>query len=76
MDLPNDLAAKTLLLEKTWDLERQFGEQHFVIWASKRQSGQVIAPCANAAALNIRDSYSNDFQLFIHRPISRICFMH
>jgi hypothetical protein len=74
MDLPNDLAAKTLLLEKTWDLERQFGEEYFVIWAGKRQTSQVIAPCANAAALNIRDSYRNDSQLFIHRPISRICF--
>ena len=35
MDLPNDLAAKTLLLEKTWDLERQFGEKYFVIWTGK-----------------------------------------
>jgi hypothetical protein len=39
MDLPNDLAAKALLLEKTWDLERQFGEEHFVIWTGKRQTG-------------------------------------
>jgi hypothetical protein len=38
MDLPNDLAVKTLLLEKTCDLERQFGEKYLVIWASKRQA--------------------------------------
>ncbi len=36
MDLPNDLAVKTLLLEKTCDLERQFGEKYLVIWTSKR----------------------------------------
>ena len=59
MDLPNDLAVKTLLLEKSCDLERQFGEKHLVIWTSKRQTGQVIAPCANAAVFNIRDSYGN-----------------
>jgi hypothetical protein len=75
MDLPNDLAAKALLLEKTWDLERQFGEEYFVIWAGKRQTCQVIAPRANSAALNIRDSYGNNSQLFIHQPISRICFV-
>jgi hypothetical protein len=75
MDLPNNLAAKTLLLEKSWNLERQLGEEHFVIWAGKRQTRQVIAPCANASTLNIRHSYRNDSQLFIHRPISRICFM-
>src|SRR3977135_4329532 len=34
MDLPHDLAAKALLLEKTCDLDRQFGEKHLVIWAS------------------------------------------
>ena len=32
MDLPNDLAVKTLLLEQTCDLERQFGEKYLVIW--------------------------------------------
>jgi hypothetical protein len=39
MDLPNDLAVKTLLFEKTCDLERQFGEKHLVIWTNKRQTG-------------------------------------
>jgi len=38
MDLPHDLAVKTLSLEKTCDLERQFGEKYLVIWASKRQA--------------------------------------
>ena len=38
MDLPHDLAVKTLLLEKTCDLERPFGEKHLVIWTSKRQA--------------------------------------
>jgi hypothetical protein len=31
MDLPNDLTVKTLLLEKTCDLEGQFGEKYLVI---------------------------------------------
>ena len=60
MDLPHNLAMKALLLEKTCDLDRQFGEKRLVIWTSKRQTGQVIAPCANAAVLNIRDFYGND----------------
>ena len=44
MHLPHDLAVKTLLLEKTCDLERPFGEKYLVIWTSKRQASQVIAP--------------------------------
>jgi len=39
MDLPHDLAVKALLLEKTCDLDRQFGEKRIVIWTSKRQAG-------------------------------------
>lgn len=31
MDLPHDLAVKALLLEKTCDLDRQFGEKHLEI---------------------------------------------
>jgi hypothetical protein len=72
MDLPHDLAVKALLLEKACDLDRQLGEKRLVIWTSQRQTGQVIAPCANPAALNIRDSYGNDSQLLIHRPNFRI----
>src|SRR4030088_1840973 len=39
MDLPHDLAVKTLLLEKTCDLERPFGEKYLVIW-TRIETGQ------------------------------------
>jgi len=39
MDLPNDPAAKALLLEKGRDLGREFGEKYLMIRTSKRQTG-------------------------------------
>jgi hypothetical protein len=50
------MAASTERAALSCDLGRQFGEQHLVIWTSKRQTGEIIAPCANAAVFNIRDS--------------------
>ena len=39
MNFPHDLAVKTLLLEQTCDLDRQFRKKRLVIWAGKRQTG-------------------------------------
>jgi hypothetical protein len=66
MYLPNDLAVKTLLLKKPCNLVRQFGEKDLVICTRDRQTSQVVAPRANAAAINICYPYSNNSQLMIH----------
>jgi len=39
MNFSNNLAVKTLLLEKACDLLAQLGEKHLVIWTSEVQTG-------------------------------------
>jgi hypothetical protein len=71
MDFPNQFAVKALLQQKLRDLGRKLGEKDVVIGASKRETGQIVAPCSNAAIFEIFNPDCDDPKLFIHRPNSQ-----